>query len=193
MSDLNNLFDLFQQQPKFLAKFLHTLSLLEYIGTRKIIKSQHESEVSMEILLHASEEIRHARVFKKLAEEVGQKSLGGYVSEDLLCMAEAEAYFQTVDSEVGRCVSDRRVAYALTTLLVEERALEIYPPLEDLLSSLGFSGRVAGILKEEENHLRAIHQELVDVESLLVRCQEVERTAFSKFIIAVGAVASSVG
>jgi hypothetical protein len=73
---------------------------------------------------------------------------------------------------------------------VEERALELYPPLEELLSSLGFSGRVAGILKEEENHLRSIHQKLLDIGSPLARCQEVERTAFSGFI---RAVASSVG
>jgi hypothetical protein len=185
MNEIQQLFNHMREKPRKLAPFLHTLSFLEYIGSRKIMKSQHESTMSLEVLGHVSEEVRHARVFKKLAEEVGGRQLGGYIAEDLLCMSEAEAYFQAVDAEVGNRATDPAVAYALTTLLVEERALELYPELEQLLASKGYPGRVAGILKEEEGHLRAIRQETVGYDGELECCRAVEKASFSKWVAAI--------
>lgn len=52
------------KQPTLHARFLNTLSLLEFIGARKIMKSQEEDSVTPAVLAHATEEIRHAQVLK---------------------------------------------------------------------------------------------------------------------------------
>ncbi len=181
MSEIREVLIQFQGRPNALAAFLHTLSFLEYVGSRKIMKSQHANQMSLEVLGHVSEEVRHARIFKKLAEQIGKRKLGGYKNDDLLCMEEAENYFQTVDREVGEVAkrtNDPEIAYRLTTLLVEERALLLYPELESLLASQGFPGRVAGILKEEEDHLQSIRQEMNCGMHALETCREIERAAF---------------
>ena len=166
---------------QLLARFIHTLSFLEYIGARKILKSQKAETVDLEVLSHASEEIRHARVYKKLAEEIAGHSLGGYCEETLLCGSAAEVYFQTVDSESGKAAGNPSSAYALTTLLVEERTLKLYPQLEGLLAKQGFSGRVAGILKEEEKHLEAIRRRIA-TNPTIANCHALEDKAFQKLL-----------
>ena len=52
------------------AKFLNTISLMEYMGARKIVKSQLEKNVDSEVLAHMTEEIRHAQIFKKARWQV---------------------------------------------------------------------------------------------------------------------------
>jgi hypothetical protein len=178
MIELERLLEKMKQDRGLFSRFLHTLSFLEYLGARKIIKSQHQGEITLEILSHAVEEMRHARVFKKLACEIGSLHFKGYVPHDLMCMSEAKNYFSDVDSEVSKVTSDPRVNYAVTTFLVEQRALQVYPAVERVLSSLGFPNRVSGILREEESHLSDMQSVLSGIEPILARCQEFEKKAF---------------
>ncbi len=79
------------------ARFLNTLSLLEYIGVRKILKSQPAEGLSAEMLEHILEEARHAYVLKRLALRVGGESVATYAAPALLCGEEARRYIQTLD------------------------------------------------------------------------------------------------
>ena len=62
--------------PKLHAKFLNTLSFLEYTGARKIVKSQDAEDIDMEKLSHMAEEIRHALMFKRFSNKVSPNQLG---------------------------------------------------------------------------------------------------------------------
>lgn len=148
------------------AKFVNTLSLLEYIGARKILKSQKESRITSELLSHVAEEIRHAQALKRVALKLSEGRLEGYSQDELLAGSEARAYIQAVDhTELlpGEKPRDAWIAYLYTTLLIEERANKIYPLYEPILAEAGHPGVLRAILREEESHLN-------DIRASLERC-----------------------
>src|ERR1700730_12813184 len=57
--------------PALHARWLNTFSYLEYVGFRKIVKSQLAEVLAAAILGHACEEGRHALGLKKLAIKLG--------------------------------------------------------------------------------------------------------------------------
>ncbi len=142
--------------------FLNTISLMEYMGARKIVKSQLEKNVDAEVLAHMTEEIRHAQIFKKMALKLSNKKLKTYADEHLLAGGAGRAYIQSVDQSIAAALNGENsyFNYLLSTLLIEERANEIYPYYEKLLEPLGFGGYIRGILREEENHLEQIKNHL---------------------------------
>ena len=154
-------------EPRRNARFLNTLSLLEYTGARKILKSQKAQTISAELLSHCSEEIRHAFMLKRLALKIAGPSIDDYNEENLLCGQEGNIYFQTLDREINQVLKpsikeDKLswVNYLYTTLLIEDRALWLYPCYEELLQVQNISGVLSAILKDEEKHLEQIKFQL---------------------------------
>ncbi|MFZ9595960.1 MAG: hypothetical protein ACO3A2_07775 [Bdellovibrionia bacterium] len=148
-------------RPMLHARFLNTLSLLEYIGARKIFKSQAESSINASLLAHAAEEIHHAQTFKKLALKLSQGKLTSYSEDHLLCGREAKEYFQCLDYGVHAEVeTDSWMNYLYTTLLIEERANQVYPLYEPILARAGFAGILKSIVKEEASHMQDILKHL---------------------------------
>ncbi len=173
------------------ARFLNTLSMLEYIGARKILKSQPEESMSLMLLTHAAEELRHAKALKGLAERLGGTSGMGYGANETLCGAEARAYFQTLDDRVAEQVGAQsmRLAYLYETLLIEERALAVYPKLMEAFRSPWVMAAGRGILAEEDRHLEEIQRELargdVDHRERLAALRANEEMLFGEFAKAV--------
>jgi hypothetical protein len=172
------------------ARFLNTLSLLEYIGVRKILKSQPAASLSAEMLEHILEEARHAAILKRLALRVGGAAVADYGAPALLCGEEARRYIQTLDRgaaidlrESGFPAIAPAVNYLYTTLLIEERAGRVYPVYEPLLAALGLGGVLAGIVREEEGHLSAVMRRVVQEDSghptRLERLRRTEQRAFA--------------
>ena len=64
------------ERPREHARFLNTLSLMEHIGSRKIMVSQTCGPLGREVLKHLAEETRHAFFFKKAAETLGRAAVG---------------------------------------------------------------------------------------------------------------------
>jgi hypothetical protein len=168
--------------------FLNTLSLLEYIGCRKILKSQQEDSVSEELLSHALEEIHHAKLLKTLALKLSEGLLTSYQTQHLLCGHEGRAYFQTVDYAVEAAFEkkDKRMNYLLTTFLIEERALKVYPIYSEYLTSLGYSNRLKSLVKDEHRHFKTVSEELnnsrKDYKSVIAPLAEIETIAFNRFL-----------
>lgn len=183
------------------ARFLNTLSLMEYIGVRKILKSQAAESFTPELLEHVLEEARHAFVLKTLAMRVGDGAVPTYAPDYLMCGAEARAYLQALDRGAERDLRERApegaapswVNYLYTTLLVEERADDVYRAYEPILAGIGFGGVLAGIIREEEGHLRTVLGHLLrrdpDRAARLERLRAIERRAFAAFAAAVSAAA----
>jgi hypothetical protein len=148
------------------ARWLNTFSFLEYIGFRKIVKSQKAEALSAEVLAHALEEGRHAMSLKKLALKIGGKAFDSYAPEAMLCGEAAEDYFQTLDHACDEALSDqseeRRSAlvYLYVTWLVEIRALEIYSAYRKVLAAVPGLQALDGLLAEEEQHLSRVAAEL---------------------------------
>ncbi|SFK46794.1 ferritin-like domain-containing protein [Methylocapsa palsarum] len=141
------------------ARWLNTFSFLEYVGFRKIVKSQRADMMSAAILTHALEEGRHALGLKKLATKLGGAGFDSYTHESLLCGEEAETYFQNLD---GACedallalpeAERAKLVYCYVTWLIERRALDVYSVYKAALGESEIARKLHGLLAEEEKHL----------------------------------------
>ncbi|WP_255565116.1 hypothetical protein [Methylovirgula sp. HY1] len=152
--------------PRLHARWLNTFSFLEYVGFRKIVKSQRAEAVNATILTHAVEEGRHALRLKKLAMQVGGQAFETYATETLLCGEEAEDYFQALDHQCEAQFFDRdeparaKLTYLYVTWLVERRALEVYGAYKSALAGTAIAQKLDGLLAEEIGHLRQVESEL---------------------------------
>jgi rubrerythrin len=161
---------LLEQNNHLHARFLNTISLLEYMGARKILKSQKEEKMCSQVLAHAAEEIRHAQSFKKLALKMSAGKLTSYSDDQLLCGKEAREYFQSLDQVVHEELGEDSYSnYLYTTLLIEERANQVYPIYETVLARAGFPGVLKAIVREEDGHLKEILESLKDQDIQLAR------------------------
>ncbi len=191
MTDWKQILQEVVTQPAVHARFLNTLSLLEYIGARKIMKSQEESRITPIVLAHMTEEIRHAQILKKLAIKVGGASVQSYGEDSVLCGYEGRAYMQAIDHKACEVVGEKNswVNYLLTTLVVEERAQELYPFYDELLAPLGLNGPLKAIFREEEEHLAQVIESLKTAgglsETQLELVRQEERIHFTAFFAAV--------
>ena len=157
------------------ALWLNTLSFLEYIGCRKIIKSQHASYMNFTLLSHMVEEARHSFFFRKLAKENGLEDAASFSSSYLLGHQSAENYFQRLDKGIEKKLQESLgeekssiyafLNYCYSTLLVELRAVQVYSIYEKLLRNTSSSFSLEGLLSEEEEHLSAIDKELKEKDS----------------------------
>jgi hypothetical protein len=144
------------------ACWVNTFSFLEYVGFRKIIKSQDAQTLTGTILGHAVEEGRHALGLKKLAVRIGGPAFDSYAPETLLCGEEAEKYFQDLDAACEQAFSDRpeaeraRLCYAAVTWLVERRALRVYGIYKKALGASPIADKLDGLLAEEVKHLEEV-------------------------------------
>lgn len=178
------------EKPILHARMVNTFSMLEYIGTRKILKSQDAASISISLLAHIQEEIRHAQLLKKLALDLSHGELQTYSQEHLFCGKEAREYFQTIDREAEKRVhrSGKFQNYLLTTLLIEERAKRIYPVYGKALETLGYSPVIRAILRDEENHLREVTEELKtsqeNASSVFEELRMIEESSFQKYLLA---------
>jgi len=152
--------------PALHARWLNTFSYLEYVGFRKILKSQRAEVLTTAILTHACEEGRHALGLKKLAVKLGGAGFDSYAPQVLLCGEEAEAYFQDLDQFCDEAFADRsadervRLAYGYVTWLVERRALDVFGFYKRALGDSEIARKLGGLLAEETKHLS-------DIEALL--------------------------
>ncbi len=110
------------------GRLINTLSLLEHMGSHKIMATQHSSGIDQATLKHVAEEAHHAYFMKRQAEKTAERPLE-YVADDLLAPAAARMYFQRLESAMVRTLPaerSARAAYLYMSLIVEFRALWFY-------------------------------------------------------------------
>lgn len=172
--------------PDIYARFLNTLSLLEYIGARKIIKSQNYEILTEKTLNHSIEELRHARLLKRAAVKI-LPECETYHEQVLLCGKQAFHYFQTIDHTANTVLSDYNPwhCYLYTTALIEIRAIDFYTQCEEILLALNKPSPFRGILIEEEKHLQDINEGLIKIpnfEKDLAILKKIEKKEFDIFL-----------
>ena len=146
--------------------WLRSLSYLEYIGYRKMVKSLGYEGVNRGVFHHLSDEIQHSFMLRELADKRFQRFKDFDFSEP--CREIAEDYFQKIDSRVEDWVNrtfypgNHYLCYLLTSYLIERRAMKVYPQYYQRLGELSFKYIIQKIIKDESEHLGYIEGVLKD-------------------------------
>ncbi len=140
------------QRPADHAKFMNMLSMLEHMGSRKIMVSQMDKTLTEDVLKHLAEEARHAYFFKRQAERVAGKPLDGYTEDNTMERVPALMYFGRLDAGISAQVTDEE-AYPWVSLIIELRACWLYEIYNDVLSKSGLKLSLKSLLAEEDMHL----------------------------------------
>jgi hypothetical protein len=188
------------RNPALHARFLNSLSRLEYVGVRKMLKTRRAQDLDLDGLQHMLEEAAHATRLKKFACSVAPAgvSVATFGAEHTLAGDEAERYFQTVDrageQTLGAATLDAsspEAAYALTSAAIEIRARTFYPAYQQVLQATAQRVSVASILSDEEAHLREmqarLQTDLPDWQDRLQQVMQIEERAFASLLDALDA------
>lgn len=171
-------------RPDLHWKWLNTLSLLEHIGSRKILRSNLRAEADETLLRHAAEEARHALFFKTMARRAGAGE--GYAADRCSCAGSANRYIQSLDAAVLAAVGSGNAfaCYLLTTYLIEIRAGIVYTIYQRLLTESRSAISLRGILREEEGHLAEMTKEIqrLGLAELARDLGALEEKAFARFL-----------
>jgi hypothetical protein len=149
------LLDLVVAQPQRHARMTNTLSLLEHMGSHKIMATQHSAAIDQPTLKHVAEEAHHAYFMKRQAEKTAERALE-YVADDLLAPSSARLYFQRLESATLRALGAQRsarAAYLYMSMIVEFRALWFYGLYDQALKHARHALSLKRVLGEEQAHL----------------------------------------
>jgi hypothetical protein len=144
------------------ARMINTLSMLEHLGSHKIMATQHGPDIDQPTLKHVAEEAHHAFFMKRQAEKAAERPLE-YVPADLLAPAAARMYFQRLESAIVRLLGAQgsaRAAYLYMSMIVEFRALWFYKLYQQTLQRAGHPLSLKRVLGEEQSHLGDIANRL---------------------------------
>lgn len=137
------------------ARLLNTLSMLEHLGSHKIMATQHAPDIDQPTLKHVAEEAGHAYFMKRQAEKTAERPLE-YVAADLLAPAAARMYFQRLEAALARVLERQgsaRAAYLYMSMVVEFRALWFYGLYQQTLQRARHALSLKRVLGEEQSHL----------------------------------------
>ena len=146
------------------ARWLNTLSLLEYIGARKIGKTMCQEHPSAVVLDHWADETRHAYALKRLCDEVAPGQCEGYLGKEA-----AVNYFQKLDEQASRWLGratggeDTFLNYLVVTTLVERRAMMVYPLYRAATEQGVVRDELQKIIVEEQDHRVELEERAVEL------------------------------
>ncbi|HEY4076988.1 MAG TPA: hypothetical protein VGM26_08650 [Rhizomicrobium sp.] len=145
--------------PGLHARFLNTLSLMEHIGSRKIMATQASGgALGSDTLQHIAEEARHAFFFKRQAEAAAGHTLS-YNADTIMAGPQARAYMGRLDAHIARTAKGA-AAYLYMSLVIELRAVWFYRVYQDVLTASGKPIRLTSLLAEENRHLQEMEEHL---------------------------------
>jgi len=133
-------------------RFLNTLSLMEHIGSRKIMLAQPRVPDGA-MLKHLAEETRHAWFFKRAAEKLAGCVLD-YNDGVLLAGAAARFYMDRLDAGISSAIppGEGPLPYLYMSLIIERRAIWAYRIYQSVLAGRNCGVSLTGVLAEEDRH-----------------------------------------
>ena len=179
--------------PDRQARLLNTLSMLEHIGSHKIMATQHSAAIAQSTLRHVAEEAHHAYFMKRQAEKTAGRALT-YRDDELLAAPAARMYFQRLEAamvrELGHTLASH-AAYLYMSMIVEFRALWFYRLYQQALTRAAQPISLKRILGEEQNHLSEMATALEAAGTLdddrVARFVATERELYARMLAAIGA------
>lgn len=163
------------------AKFLNMLSMLEHMGSRKIMVSQmnRQDELDQDTLQHLAEEARHAYFFKRHAERINGAPMKGWVDDNTMTRVPALMYFGRMDAGISKQVGDA-AAYGWVSLIIELRACWLYRIYNDVVEAEGVHLPLKGLIAEEDGHLEEMFEMCGENYDLLAELSRYETSLFVK-------------
>lgn len=136
------------------ARFMNMLSMLEHMGSRKIMVSQmnRQETLDQDTLQHLAEEARHAYFFKRQAERIAGRALDGWTDENTMSRIPAMMYFGRLDAGISKQVTEDE-AYPWVSLIIELRACWLYHIYHEVLEASSVKLSLKSLLAEEDKHL----------------------------------------
>lgn len=154
------------------ARFLNMLSMLEHMGSRKIMVSQMNRQETLEedTLKHLAEEARHAYFFKRQAERAAGKALDGWTDQNTHARIPALMYFGRLDAGISKQVPAKD-AYQWVSLIIELRACWLYKIYHEALEASDYTLSLKSLIAEEDGHLEEMYAACgADTEKLRELC-----------------------
>jgi len=136
-------------------RLVNTLSMLEHMGSRKIMATQAGPAIDQPTLRHLAEECHHAFFMKRQAEKVAGRPLE-FADKDLLAPRAGRMYFQRLEATMLRRLereAGSHATYLYMSMIVELRAVWFYSLYEQVLTRHAHTMSLKRLLGEERNHL----------------------------------------
>jgi hypothetical protein len=172
------------------ARLLNTLSMLEHLGSHKIMATQHGQAIDQPTLKHLADETRHAFFFKRHADREAGRTMN-YDADDLIAPASARLYFQRLETEIVRTFPPNthpRAIYLTTSMIVEFRAIWGYRLYQAVLTHANHTLSLKGLLAEEGSHLTDMASRLDELGELderrLRQLIAVEQRLYQRLLLA---------
>lgn len=171
------------------TRWLYTLYTMEFAGATKIAKAIQRMPADLDMLEHWKDETRHAFVFRKLADRAFEES-DAINNRNALSRNAALRYFHRMDRSALQLLkeeglNDQKHSYLLTTLLIENRAMKIYPLYRSITKRTDVKDELTEIIKEEANHKKPLeysfYSECENAQVIFARANQMESTLFSHF------------
>ncbi len=181
--------------PDVHARFLNTLSRLEYVGVRKMLKARRAEDLDLDGLQHILEEAVHALRLKRFAVNATDHVdlVRTFDAAHTLAGDSAEQYFQAVDRSAADVLPghSQDVCYVMTSTAIEIRAQCFYPAYQRVLGEHGAAASMASIINDEQGHLQHMAARLPavvdDWEARLASVMQTEERAFCAWLDAIEA------
>lgn len=143
-------------------RLLNSLSMLEHMGSHKIMATQHGAAIDQATLRHLAEECHHAFFMKRQAEKAAGSPLE-FRTADLLAPRAARMYFQRLEASTLRQLEreqSKDACYLYMSMIVEFRAVWFYSLYQQALTRAGHALSLKRLLGEEQNHLTEMAERL---------------------------------
>ncbi len=174
--------------PPAHARFMNMLSMLEHMGSRKIVVSQtlRQETLSEDTLKHLAEEARHAYFFKRQAARMAGHALEGYTEDNTMCRVPALMYFGRLDAGLSKEVTgnnpadSENQAYPWVSMIIELRACWLYHIYHEVMEASPVKLSLKSLLAEEDMHLAEMFDMVGENTDLLKRLSAYETDLFGK-------------
>ncbi len=177
------------KRPVDHARFMNMLSMLEHMGSRKIMVSQMDDPANMteEMLSHLAEEARHAYFFKRQARRVagGEIDVEGFLEGNTMQRVPALMYFGRLDAGISKKVP-KAEAYPWVSLIIELRACWLYGIYHEVLEQSDLQLSLKSLLAEEDKHLAEMFEMCGDNHDTLRDLSAYETELFGKLWATLG-------
>ena len=164
--------------PEVHPKLINTLSMLEHMGSHKIMATQHGQAIDQSTLRHLAEECHHAFFMKRQAEKAAGRRLE-YEPEDLLAPASARMYFQRLEASLTHRLEQEGsagAAYLYMSMIIEFRAVWSFVLYQKCLDKANIKLSLKSLLAEEQGHLE-------DMETTLAKTGIGTSDRINKFLL----------
>lgn len=184
--------------PALHVRFLMTLSYVEHCGARKLARYEMRQPIGSSLLTHVLEEYRHAEFLRRQAHKLGAEIpvhltpdylIGGFAVYNYLDRIEAGVIRLIKKTEGLTPIEQAHAVYLLVTFALETRATKVYPIYDALLVKHALGIRVASIVAEEEQHLRAMAEQIYRhpiLKPLADAALILEQRSFTPWMLSVG-------